>query len=194
MTQGHIEFRQGMPFFDMVGSFLIAIAGSPSIINEDNPMGLEEGQYIVVPGIISAGRHIRPREIHDQVVKGHISQGRFLKSCCAMLANTAYETVKDKNDKSPEFEFLRHIRHASSHGNRFHFYKSEPSHPAEWRGVKIDQILQGSANPLHDVECFGNFIGAADIIDLLSDIEKKIAITTHAEALDRRELKDSMKE
>ena len=176
MTQGYLEFRQGMPFFDMVGSFLIAIAGSPSILNEDNPMKLEEEHYIAIPGIVVAGRHIRPCEVHEQVVKGHISQGRFLKSCCAMLANTAYESVKEKNDHSPEFEFFRHVRHASSHGNRFQFHPKEPARPAEWRGVKIDHLRKGTDNPLHNVECFGNIIGAADIIDLLWDIEKKIAI------------------
>ena len=98
MTQGYLEFRQGMPFFDMVGSFLIAIAGSPSIINEDNPMKLDERHYVAIPGIVVPGRHIRPREVHDQVVKGHISQGQFLKSCCGMLANTAYESVKNRLD------------------------------------------------------------------------------------------------
>jgi hypothetical protein len=176
MAQGYLEFRQGGPFFDMVGSFLIAVAGSPSIINKDNPMRLEEGQYISLPGILTVGRHIRPHEVHEQVVKGHISQGRFLRACCMMLANTAYEAVKDKNDYSPEFEFFRHIRNASSHENRFAFAPKEPSRPVSWRGAKIDDGHKGTSNPLHGTECFGRFIGASDLIDLLADIERKIAI------------------
>jgi hypothetical protein len=38
-----------------------------------------------------------------------------------MLAVTAYAAVEDRNDRSPEFEFFRHIRNASAHGNRFNF-------------------------------------------------------------------------
>jgi hypothetical protein len=176
MADEYIQFRQGQPFFDMVGSFLIAIAGSPAIINLDNPMKLEEGHYISIPGILTPGRHIRPREVHDQVVKGHISQGQFVRACCAMLTNTAYEAVKEKNDGSPEFEFFRHIRNASSHRNRFNFFPHEPSQPAAWRSATINHTLKGTANPLYGTECFGTIIGAADIIDLLWDIEQKIAI------------------
>ena len=125
-TTSHLEFRQGGPFYDMVGSFLIAIAGAPAIINADNPMKLTEGHYISLPGILTPGRHIRPHEIHEQVVKGHLTQSRFLRACCVMLANTAYEAVKDQNDHSSEFEFFRHIRNASSHQNKFNFAQKEP--------------------------------------------------------------------
>lgn len=176
VTDSYVQFRQGRPFFDMVASFLIAIAGCPAIINPDNPMRLADEHFISIPGILTPGRHIRPREVHDQTVKGHFSQGHFLRTCCAMLTNTAYETVREKNDGSPEFEFFRHIRNASSHGNRFIFTRKEPSKPVAWRGGTIDHTLKGNANPLHGTECFGAFIGAADIIDLLWDIEQKIAI------------------
>ncbi|MGD9728814.1 MAG: hypothetical protein AB7V39_20880 [Nitrospiraceae bacterium] len=176
MPDPGLEFRQGMPFFDMVGSFMIAIAGCPSIINADNPMKLDDSHYISIPGIITAGRHIRPREVHEQVAKGHVSQARFLKACCTMLANTAYEAVKPSNDLSPEFEFFRHIRNASAHRNRFHFLSHEPSRPSEWKGAVIDHTIKGASHPLHGSECFGTFIGAADIIDLLWEIERKIAI------------------
>lgn len=171
-----LEFRQGGPFYDMVASFMVALAGSPSIFNPGNPMKLDQGHYITIHGILTPGRHIRPLELYDQAAKGNISQDQFLRSCCTMLANTAYESVKHKNDRSPEFEFFRHIRNASSHQNRFFLYPHEPVRPAAWRSVRLDHVVKGKANPLHGTDCFGRFIGIADIIDLLGDIERKIPI------------------
>lgn len=91
-----------------------------------------------------------------------------------MLANTAYEAVKDKNDKSPEFEYLRHIRNASSHQNTFNFFDHEPSSPAQWKKSIIDHNSKGKSNPLYGTACFGTFVGVADIIYLLKEIEEKL--------------------
>lgn len=173
----HIEFREGLPFYDMVSSFMVALAACPAIFNKDNPMNLMEGHYIAVKGILVEGRHFRPYETYQTAQEGKISKEKFLKSCCCMLANTSYESVKDKRDLSPEFEFFRHIRNASSHQNNFHFLAHEPSSPACWRGVIIDHSLKGESNPLHGTECFGTFMEIADLMDLLKDIEKKIINT-----------------
>lgn len=170
----HVEFKEGLPFYDMVTSFMVALAASPSIFNAENPMGLTEDQYVSVQGILVQGRHFIPHDIYLQAQKGDISQAKFLKSCCCMLANTAYESVKDKNDQSPEFEFFRHIRNASSHQNVFNFYDHEPKRPALWRGTEINSNKKGSTNSLCGTECFGTFMGMADLIDLLKDIEEKI--------------------
>ena len=89
-----------------------------------------------------------------------------------MLANTAYESVKDRNDHSPQFEFFRHVRNASSHLNHFNFAPHEPRRPAAWRGFVIDHTLKGTANPLNRQGCFGNILGAGDIFPLLWDIEQ----------------------
>jgi len=56
----------------------------------------------------------------------------------------------------------------------FTFTKNEPSRPAGWRGFTIDHTLKGEANPLHGKQCVGPVLGPADILELLSDIEKKI--------------------
>jgi hypothetical protein len=91
-----------------------------------------------------------------------------------MLANTAYEAVKDLNDKSPEFEFLRHIRNAGSHQNKFNFFPKEPSLPAYWKEAIIDHTKKGKDNPLFGTGCFGTYFGVPDIIDLLKEIEEKL--------------------
>ena len=172
---GFVQFRQGLPFFDMVASFMVGLATCPAVFNSDNPMNLAEGHYIAIQGIAVPSRHFRPKEVFDQVQAGSITMDQYIVSCCSMLANTAYESVKSKNDRSPEFEFFRHVRNAASHGNKFHFNASEPARPASWRGLAIAHTSQGSGNPLNGTRCFGQLLGVADIVDLLIDIEAKIA-------------------
>lgn len=169
-----VQFSQGFPFYDMVTTFMVAIAGSYSIFDKSNKMNWSKDQYMAVEGILVEGRHFIPYDMYELAQNQKITPAKYLKSCCCMLANIAYESVKDKNDKSPEFEFFRHIRHAASHGNKFNFYPKEPLFPASWRGVTINHNLKGESNPLHVKECFGTFIGIADMIDLLADIENQI--------------------
>jgi hypothetical protein len=91
-----------------------------------------------------------------------------------MLANAAYEAVKELNDHSPEFEFLRHLRNAASHGNVISLASIEPRRPAHWRGQGFDHRVKGNSNPLNGKLCFGYLIGPADLLWLLWDIEKKL--------------------
>lgn len=91
-----------------------------------------------------------------------------------MLADAAYEAVKDFDDRSPLFEFSRHVRNAGSHGNRFNFRPKEPTSPAAWRGVKLDHTLKGTANPLYGSPCFGCYLGLVDIFELLWDVEQVV--------------------
>lgn len=170
----HLGFNKNDPFYEMVTSYMVSLAACPSIFNKNNPMNLTEEQYISVQGILLEGRHFKPYEIYELAQKEFISQERYLKTCCIMLTNTAYESVKEKNDKSPEFEFFRHLRNASSHANTFNFFKNEPALPASWRGNVIDHNLKGQNNPLYGKECFGTFMGLAEIIDLLSDLQNKL--------------------
>jgi hypothetical protein len=50
----------------------------------------------------------------------------------------------------------------------------EPRRPAQWRGIIIDDTLQGPTNPLHGVECIGATLLPADAIWLLHDIEARL--------------------
>lgn len=176
--QSFIEFKQGGPFYDLVGAFLIALSSSPAIFNEDNPMGLTSEQYVTINGVVGEGKHLFPLDVFQQVRQGRLAMPVFLGTMCMMLTNAAYESVKDRNDHSPEFEFFRHLRNASSHGNRFAFFPAEPKRPALWRGIGIDHTLKGSSNPLDQAVCFGPLFGPADLIDLLTDIEKNLLTNT----------------
>lgn len=125
MDEGFVQFKQGLPFYDMVASFMVALASCPAIFNADNPMGLREDHYTVIEGLLVPGRHFRPLEIFNQVQGQHFTMGQYLTTCCCMVVNSAYEAVKNKNDQSEDFEFFRHIRNAalpwqplSLHGTR----------------------------------------------------------------------------
>ena len=91
-----------------------------------------------------------------------------------LVANIAYERIKNRNINSQIIEVLRHVRNASSHGNRFNFYKNEPCKTVEWRNIKIDEKEKGSRNPLHGTKCFGNLIYTGDLFCLLIEIEKDL--------------------
>lgn len=91
-----------------------------------------------------------------------------------MLLNAAYSIAEPHNDRTPEFEFFRHVRNAVSHGNTFNFYKTEPARPTSWMNFVIDDALKGPANPLYGTKCVGTTISPADVLALLHDIEARL--------------------
>ena len=174
VTTGFIQFDKGKPFYDMVGTFLVALSASPAIFNADNPMNLNSTHIISMNGVLVGDKHLYPHEVFQQIQAGHITMPQFVAACCMMLANTSYESVKSQNDHSPEFEFFRHVRNASSHRNLFHFRHDEPFRPAVWRGSVFDHTRRGDTNPLQGKPCFGPILGPADLVHLLADIEAKL--------------------
>ncbi len=170
----YYEFRKDLYFFDIVSSFSISLCGCPIIFDRNLPMYMERHQSLRFPGRYTESKNMNPHGLRYQAEKGYISKDKHLESCCIMLANTAYESVKQYNDSSEVFEFFRHVRNASSHLNVFKFNQKEPAHPAQWRGAHIDHTHKGESNPLYDKSCFGHLLGVADILELLMDIELKI--------------------
>lgn len=175
MTNQFLQFDKGKPFYDMVMAFMSGLSSCPAIFNAGNPMGYTKDQYITLSGVHVPTKHWFPIEVYEQAQAGHTTQAFFIGTTCLMLMNLAYESVKDHNDHSPEFEFFRHVRNASSHRNNFNFNPREPSRPAAWRGVVIDHTIRGQHNPLHGKQCIGPLLGPADILELLADIERRIA-------------------
>lgn len=171
-TEPDLEYRKDLYFYQMVSAATISFSAYPFIFNEDNPGNLKSGDWIALPCKVVADRHFMPHDLRREAALGHINKNDYLGSICMMLANTAYELVKGRNDRSPEFDFFRHVRNASSHLNHFNFSDNEPSRPASWRGFVIDHTLKGTANRLYGNGCFGNILGAGDIFPLLWDIEQ----------------------
>jgi len=160
----------------MVASFTVAVSGSHSIFLTDNLMGFEKEHSIRLTSNVAKDLHVRPREVRDLLHAGHISKDDFLGTLCMMLVNTAYEAVKSKNDHSPEFEFFRHVRNASSHLNKFTFWPDEPRREARWRGIDIPSTLKGDANPFCGRFCFGEVLAMSDAVYLLWDINQKFKV------------------
>lgn len=167
-----LSFAHDRPFFPMVVSFLVSAVGLGPVFDKSNPLGLDRSSAAFFAGKVQPNFAIDLGQIRD--LAAFIGSDVALRSLCCMLVNTGYESVKDQNDRSPEFELFRHIRNAASHGNRFFFRPNEPSRPAAWRGVIIDHTSHGTANPLHDTDCFGGPFAPADAILLLWDIEQRV--------------------
>lgn len=175
MIDEFIQFEKGKPFYEMVGSFILALSACPAMFNTGNPMSLGKSDYISINGVQVDDKHWLPSAVYEQAQAGHATKENFVGHLCMMLANLTYETVKAQNDKSPEFEFLRHVRNAASHNNKFFFRDSEPRRPACWRGLSLDHTIKGTNNPMFDNICFGPTLGPADLLELLRDVEKRIA-------------------
>lgn len=170
----HIQFRQGLPFYEMVMSFMTSLSTVSFILNNEKLVELKEKDYVSIEGKWVKPRHFFPHDVVTNIKTGKFLIETYINSCCGMLANTAYESVKENNDKSPEFELLRHIRNASSHQNKFNFFPKEPTSPSFWKEAKIDHEKKGKENSLYGTQCFGVFFGVPDIIDLLKEIEEKL--------------------
>jgi hypothetical protein len=159
----------------MVLAYVSAVAGIEGVARETNPLGYYKGQ----PGIGLEGK-VHTKFIVDtydiwQRHQSHtLAVPTLVASLCQMLINTAYESVSHRNTHSPEFEFFRHVRHASSHGGTFNFRENEPSRPAAWRSLTLDHLQKGQTNPLYGKRCFLDLLGPADPILLLWDIEQQI--------------------
>ena len=78
----------------------------------------------------------------------------------AMIA-LIHDAIKDNgfNKQTPEFEFLRHLRNAVSHGNKFTFYNGEPSRKASFQGLNLDSSFNGKSNVIRDIVDFGDVLG-----------------------------------
>lgn len=75
--------------------------------------------------------------------------------------------AKAKDDEM--FQFLRHVRNAAAHENRFYFGMGKQRErtlatlPARWRNKTIDDSVEKS-------RLFFDFLGAGDLLFLLSDV------------------------
>ncbi len=169
-----IEFSKDLYFFNLISCFSVSLCGSPVIFDKRIEMFLPPNQNLSFSGRFAPNKLMSPHSLRARADRGEINSSDHLVSCCIMLANTAYESVKQFNDGSEVFEFFRHIRNASSHLNTFQFIQKEPANPARWRNAVIDHHLKGENNPLCGHRCFGNFLGVSDILELLIDIEQII--------------------
>ncbi len=168
-----IGFNPTSPFYSMISTFMVAVSGGESLFRKDNPLGYKEGEAFVFEGTVHKEFLIQPFLLYKNAQEGYIRQEDISAHLCSMLLNICYETVKEKNDKSPLFEFFRHIRNSCSHKNSFYFKSHEPSREAQWRTLTIDHNQKGTTNPLFGQQCINSFFSIGDAILLLWDIDQK---------------------
>lgn len=63
----------------------------------------------------------------------------------------------------PLLQFARHFRNACAHGNRWHFAKNEPAHPAILRGRRLEASLHGT-------QAMYGWLAPGDYLDFLDDL------------------------
>lgn len=178
-----LNFNRNGPFFDMVASFFVASIGLNPTLEELMP---KDKTYLEMkkslPEIFQAqmsfdgkgipGLTITPLKLLKDFEKlKRLDFEICTSSFCSMLIITTYESYKKFFCRCPMLEFFRHIRNACAHNNRFYFYKKEPTLPAKWRELEIDHTKKGKHNPLYGNKCFFDYLGGADPVILLNDIE-----------------------
>jgi hypothetical protein len=165
------HLHDGGPFFDLVVVSQALFVGTIPIFVKDQKIVVDDQACISWTRKTGSdfGQHIN-EIIFD--AKQFCDQDAFSFKITCMLANLAYERVKEWNDDSLEFEFFRHVRNASAHANKFWFRGNEPKRPAFWRGIDIDSESKGRENPFQLCQCFGNILGSGDLPVLLWDIEQ----------------------
>lgn len=69
---------------------------------------------------------------------------------------------------TPELQFLRHLRNACAHGNRFHLVAGEPRYPASFKELRILPEHDGAGPVLFD------FVMPGDVLDLFEYLEATV--------------------
>jgi len=164
------------PFYQFVLTYLAASAGLTPVYDAEHYPTFMEGIAGIFPGATAPGARADLSESVKQVRAGALPRLQAQQSLCCMLANTAFESIDEKDagklKGNPVFEFFRHVRNAASHRNRWHFHSHAPVHPAAWNGIVLDASQKGASNPLHGKTCFYGNLQPADLLYLLRDVER----------------------
>ena len=94
----------------------------------------------------------------------------FMRRGMASAIISVHDEIRRRGleDKVEDMEFLRHIRNACGHGNRFTFKRDEPRRPAKLKELEIKKDLDGITPVLFD------FITIGDAIVLLDTVTRRL--------------------
>ncbi len=95
---------------------------------------------------------------------------QFMRRAMAAAITSVHDEIKRRklDDNAEDTEFLRHIRNACSHGNRFNFRAGEPRRPARLKTLEITQNLQGTGPVLFD------FLSPGDVSVMLDSVTRRL--------------------
>ncbi len=167
-------FRADRPFFGMANAFMASAAGLSPYFDPNNPLKLNQSSASVFYGFINPMSVKDMQQVVGQSLGKSMTAAEALNSLCCMLTISAFKVIKAHVTSEPEFEVFYHLRTAATYKNKFNFRNEHPKYPAAWRTFRIDDRKKGNMNPLHGKPCFGTVFGPADLLLLLSDIDKKL--------------------
>lgn len=168
-----LYLKDNGPFYDLIRVYQTLFVGLTSVFVPQHRLNVTDAD-VISWGSKSGDNFFQHINQIIDTANANANLDDYSFAVSGMLMNLAYEKVKEFNDESPEFEFFRHVRNASSHNNKFYFKHNQPNKPAYWRKIVVDHNLKGQNNPLFEVPCFGGVMGSADVFYLLSDIEAKL--------------------
>lgn len=151
--------------------------GSPEAVDVIRKAEAEKDGLIGIGSKIGDkyGKHVSlrlPPILFDKKYIGIRSEAasKAFAQITAGFVGSVYELLKDRyQSTSPTWQFFRHVRNASFHGNKFNLHSGQPNHPAHWRGLEIDRSLNGT--PL-----IYDFLAPGDVFLLMSDVVKEIGV------------------
>ncbi len=94
----------------------------------------------------------------------------FMRRAMSSAIVSVHDEIKHRHleDTNPDLEFLRHIRNACSHGNRFTFRGNEPLRPAVLQDLEITAAQNGVGPVLFD------FVSPGDVVLLLDSVTRRL--------------------
>jgi hypothetical protein len=79
-------------------------------------------------------------------------------------------------DHGPDLEFLRHLRNAVAHGNRFELRNGEPRRDAYSENYSIPPQRFEVTKHAHERPALFEFLGPGDVCDLLNSIGSRLIV------------------
>jgi hypothetical protein len=164
-----IQFAESGPFYGLVLTFLSATAGMGAVFNVGNKYpDFHQDANGWYAGTVREKTEIDLPLVVRLIRDGALRSTDAVINLSRMLAITAWDAYSDWEHyqwNHPTGQFLRHIRHASAHKNRWHFVNGEPKWDAEWHGIKLTPDR-------HDNPCIGADILPGDLLVLLTELER----------------------
>lgn len=105
----------------------------------------------------------RVRENRDLQIQMPVAA---MMSIVSLAGDAVQKAGLYKRFPSCEMEFLRHVRNAVSHGNKFKFANHEPKTTASFKQFTLDYSLNG--------RYLWDYIWPADVMELLDHIEQHL--------------------
>lgn len=112
--------------------------------------------------------------MHDLMINAKMTDPtfnlEFMRRGMAGAIISVHDEIKRRGleDKGEDLEFLRHIRNACGHGNRFTFKGDEPRRTAKVGSLEINKSLDGVGPVLFD------FLTPGDVVLMLDTVTRRL--------------------